>query len=65
MHPMRRADDIGDRVVDGPDTIGDSAPVRPSKRESMTQNEKRDMPYIVGLACLAAALMVALAALWR
>jgi hypothetical protein len=31
----------------------------------MTPREKRDMPYIVGLACVAAALMVALAALWR
>jgi hypothetical protein len=31
----------------------------------MTPREKRDMPYIVGLACAAAALMVALAALWR
>jgi hypothetical protein len=31
----------------------------------MTPNEKRDMPYIVGLACVAAALMIALAALWR
>jgi hypothetical protein len=31
----------------------------------MTPREKRDMPYIVGLACLAAALVVALAAFWR
>ncbi len=30
----------------------------------MTPREKRDMPYIIGLACLAAALMVALAAFW-
>ena len=31
----------------------------------MTPQEKRDMPLIVGLACLAAALMIALAAIWR
>jgi hypothetical protein len=31
----------------------------------MTPNEKRDMPYLIGLACLAAALMVALAVVWR
>jgi hypothetical protein len=31
----------------------------------MTPNEQRDMPYIIGLACLAAALMVALAAFFR
>jgi hypothetical protein len=32
---------------------------------TMTPREKRDMPYIVGLACLAAAMMIALAAFWR
>jgi hypothetical protein len=31
----------------------------------MTPREKRDMPYIVGLACLAVALMIALAVVWR
>jgi hypothetical protein len=37
-----------------------------SKHEgTMTPREKRDMPYIVALAGLAAALMVALAAFWR
>jgi hypothetical protein len=33
--------------------------------ETMAPREKRDMPYIVGLAGLAATMMVALAAFWR
>ncbi len=31
----------------------------------MTPREKRDMPYIVGLACVAAAMMAAFAVFWR
>ncbi len=36
-----------------------------STRKLMRPSEKRDVPYIFGLACLAAALMIALAAFWR
>jgi hypothetical protein len=31
----------------------------------MTPSERREMPFIIGLACLAAVLVVALAAFWR
>jgi hypothetical protein len=31
----------------------------------MTPREKRDMPYIVGLACVAATMMIAFAMFWR
>ncbi|MCA1452074.1 hypothetical protein I6F35_02445 [Bradyrhizobium sp. BRP22] len=38
--------------------------LRQREEVTMTPREKRDMPYIV-LAAVVAALMVALAALWR
>jgi hypothetical protein len=31
----------------------------------MTPREQREMPYIIGLACLAVALMIGLAVFWR
>jgi hypothetical protein len=35
-----------------------------AREELMTPSEKWDMPYIVALACLAAGLIIALAASW-